>query len=186
VSTTPADLTGMVFWRDGIDWRTQRKEELDHAERVLLAELAPHIKAFDAYPGPGMLEGSYVLSQTFNGDARNVILEDRERYAWVLGAPKTEMWIDNWAIVSTARNPDAAHAWIDFMLEPEVAARETAFHGYATAVTGVRALLPASLALQEMIFPSEAERARLVPGEITAAHDRIVAIYNRVKARAGA
>jgi spermidine/putrescine transport system substrate-binding protein len=186
VSTTPADLTGMVFWRDGIDWRTEKREDLDHAERVLLAELAPHIKAFDSYPGPGMLEGSYVLSQAFNGDARGVVAEDPDRYGWMLGAPKTELWVDHWAILATARHPEAAHAWINFMLDPAVAARETAFHGYATAVQGTRELLPGTVTLPEMIYLTGSERGRLVPGEVNSAQDRLVAIYNRVKARAGA
>lgn len=46
----PGDITGIVFWRDGIDWNTTDPADLDHAEEVLLSELAPHIKAFDSYP----------------------------------------------------------------------------------------------------------------------------------------
>jgi spermidine/putrescine transport system substrate-binding protein len=93
--------------------------------------------------------------------------------------------VDNWAILRTARHPEAAHAWIDFMLDPAVAARETAFHGFATAVQGTRELLPASVARPEMIYLTESQRGRLVPGEVNSAHDRLVAIYNKVKARAG-
>ena len=130
----PGDLVGIVFWRDGIDWTTVDPDELDRAEQVLLAELVPHLRAFDSYPAAAMLEGSYVLSQVFNGDARTVLLEDPERYKWVLGAPKTELWMDNWTIPADAPNVDAAHAFIDNVLRLEVSAREVDFHGYNTQV----------------------------------------------------
>ncbi len=118
-------MTGLVFWREGIDWNTTDEEHLDHAEQVLKDELVPHIKAFDSYPAAAMLEGAYVLSQAWNGDARVAVVEDPERYKWVLGAPKTELWIDTWAILADAAHPEAAHAWINYILEPENSRRRS-------------------------------------------------------------
>jgi spermidine/putrescine transport system substrate-binding protein len=186
VVASAADLAGMVFWRDGIDWRTERQEDLDHAERALLAELAPHIRAFDSYPVAGMLDGSFVLSQAWNGDARSIVVADPERYRWVLGAPATELWIDHWCILSTARSPEAAHAWINFMLDPEVSAREVEYHGYNTGVRGTEQLLPDDVEAREMIYFTPEERQRMVPGEVNAAQERLVSIYGRVRSRAAA
>ena len=36
----------------------------------------------------------------------------------------SEIWIDNWAISAYAPDPVAAHAWINFMLDPAVNATE--------------------------------------------------------------
>lgn len=182
----PGDLTGLVFWRDGIDWNTTEKADLDRAEQVLMDELVPHIKAFDSYPGVGVLDGSYVLSQAWNGDARVAVIEDPERYKWVLGAPKTELWIDTWTILADAEHPEAAHAWINYILEPANSAREIEFHGYNTAVMGVEDFLPDDLEGREIIFFTDEEVGRLVAGEVTSAQDRLVEIFNNVKAAAGA
>ena len=182
----PGDVAGLVFWRDDIDWNTTDPADLDHAEQVLLEELVPHIKAFDSYPAAAMLEGSYVLSQAWNGDARVAVIEDPERYKWVLGGPKTELWIDTWCILADAEHPDAAHAWINYILEPEVSAAECEFHGYNTAVLGIEDHLPDDLAGKEIIFFTDEEVSRLVAGEVTEAQDRLVEIYNNIKAAAGA
>ena len=186
VLDAPGDLAGMVFWRDGIDWATEKEEDLDHAEQVLMDELVPHVKAFDSYPAAAMLEGAYVLSQAWNGDARVAVIEDPERYKWVLGAPVTELWVDNWCILADAQHPEAAHAWINYVLDPEVSAAECDYTGYNTAVKGIEDHLPEDLANPEIIFFTEEEVARLDPGAVNSAQDRLVEILNNVKAAAGA
>jgi spermidine/putrescine transport system substrate-binding protein len=113
-------------------------------------------------------------------------VEDPDRYRWVLGAPATELWIDHWCVLSTARSPEAAHAWINFMLDPEVSAREVAYHGYNTGVRGTEELLPEDVEAREMIYFTPEEQQRMVPGEVNSAQERLVSIYQRVKARAAA
>jgi spermidine/putrescine transport system substrate-binding protein len=179
------DLTGMVFWREGIDWTTTDPADLDLAEQILMDELVPHLKAFNSYPVDGLLDGTYVLAQMWNGDARTVVLEDPERYRWVLGAPKTELWIDNWCVVADAEHPEAAHAFINYMLDPEVSAKEIEWHGYNTAVQGTDEFLPEDLEGREIIFFTDEEKERLVAGAVNEAQDRIVEIYNNVQAAAG-
>jgi spermidine/putrescine transport system substrate-binding protein len=185
VLTSPSDVTGIVFWRDGIDWRTTDPAELDHAESTLLRELAPHLKAFDGFPAVGMLAGEYVLSQAWNGDARYAVIADPDRFRWVLAEPTAELWVDAWTILEAAPHPEAAHAWIDFMLRPDVAATELQFHGYNTGVVGMEAHLPDGLPARDVIFFSPEQIARLVPGAVNEAQDRIVEIYNTVKVAAG-
>ena len=180
----PGDLTGIVFWRDGVDWTTTDVAELDRAEQVLLKELVPHLKAFDSYPAAAMLECSYAMSQAFNGDARTVVLEDPERYAWALGAPKTELWMDNWTITADAANPDAAHAFINDVLRPEVSAKEVDFHGYNTGIRGIKEALP-DLEQAELVFLTEQQVATMVPGAVNEAQDRLVKILNTLRAAAG-
>lgn len=181
----PGDVTGIVFWRDGIDWNTTDPADLDHAEQVLIDELAPHLKAFDSYPAVTMIAGEYALSQAWNGDARVAVIEDPEKYKWGLGAPKTELWVDTWAISATAEHLEAAYAWLNNILDPAVSAKEIDFHGYNTAVLGTEDFLPDDLAAPEIIYFTDEETGRLVPGYVTEAQDRIVEIYNKLKAAAG-
>lgn len=44
-------------------------------------------------------------------------------------------WLDCWAVTSGAGNRELAHAWIDYMLEPQIAAQLTERQGLANTVT---------------------------------------------------
>ncbi len=181
------DFAGIYFWGHGIDWTTEDPADLDAAEQYLLTELVPHIKAFDSYPGPAIVEGTYALSQAFTGDARRAVSEDPERFKWVLGAPKTEIWMDNWAIVAGAKHPRTAHAFINYMLIPEVAAFDTVYHGYDTGVKGVKALAEQmGIDHPEIVFLTAEQVATMEPGAVNSAQNRLVDIFNRAKAAAGA
>ena len=48
-----------------------------------------------------------------------------------LGAPATELWMDNYVIPTGAPNVEAAHAWINWLLTPEIGDPRTSnYHGY--------------------------------------------------------
>jgi spermidine/putrescine transport system substrate-binding protein len=113
------------------------------------------------------------------------VLEDPERYKWVLAGPKTELWVDTWAILASAANPEAAHAFINHVLDPEVSAQEIAFHGYNTAVLGTEEFLGDDLEGRDIIFFTPEQVATLEPGEVNEAQDRLVQIHDNFKAAAG-
>ena len=98
----PNEVYGVYFWANGIDWTTTDTADLDACEAFTRRQLAPHVKAFDSYPGYQFAQGNYALSQVWNGDARQGFnsFKDPSRYAWGLGAPTTELWMDNWTIVT--------------------------------------------------------------------------------------
>jgi spermidine/putrescine transport system substrate-binding protein len=183
------DLTGMYFWAKGIDWNTTNAADLDACEAYLVNDLAPHVKAFDSFPGVNLTQGNYVLSEAFNGDARQGLLkveeagDDPKKYTYSHPKPKGEIWMDNWCIVKGAKNVDACYGFINFILEPDNAATDCLFHGYNPGVTGVVDLV-ADMPYKEMVFLSDAEVAVLT-GQKLDAQERQVEIYNKVKAAAG-
>jgi len=192
VLDTAPNLTGIYFWANGIDWTTEDPADLDACEDFLVNEFAQHIKAFDSYPGINLTSGNYVLSQVWNGDARQGLIavedagDDPSQYVWGIGAPETELWMDNWCIVSGAENVDAAYDFINFILDPANSVTDLAFHGYNTGLKDLEAQLPPDLTFKEMIFFTEEEVARMRGGAVNSAQDRLVDIYNKVKAEAGA
>ncbi len=181
------DVCGIYFWANGIDWNTEDPAELDACEDVIVNQLAPHIKAFNSYPGIELAQGNYVLSQVFNGDARQGLLsvDDPSKYTWAFGAPKSEIWMDNWCILKDAKNADAAYNFINFILDPKNSATDLAFHGYDTGVTGVRDLLPSDTKFLDMVFLTPQLLTTLVPGEVNNAQDKQVEILDKAKAKAG-
>jgi spermidine/putrescine transport system substrate-binding protein len=182
------DLTGIYFWANGIDWTTTDTKDLDACENYIVNTLAPHVKAFDSYPGINLTQGNYVLSQVWNGDARQGLLavDDPSKYTWGLGGPTTELWMDNYAIVKDAPNLDSAYAFIDFMLVPDNSVIDLEFHGYNTGLKDIESLLPADLQFKDLIFFTPEEVKTMQAGAVNEAQDRLVDIYNKAKAKAGA
>jgi spermidine/putrescine transport system substrate-binding protein len=189
VLDAPGDITAIYFWANGIDWATTEDKYLDQAEDYVVNKLAPHIKAYDSYPGIALTEGKYALSQAWNGDARQGLLstDEPDRYVWGLGAPVTELWMDNWCIVKGAQHPNAAHAWINFILDPKVSLKDLAYHGYNTALTGVEEEAKAAgFDFLDMVFFSDEQVKTMDPGAVNEAQGRLVDIWNKAKAASGA
>jgi spermidine/putrescine transport system substrate-binding protein len=189
VLDAPGDITAIYFWANGIDWATTEDKYLDQAEDYVVNKLAPHIKAYDSYPGIALTEGKYALSQAWNGDARQGLLstDEPDRYVWGLGAPMTELWMDNWCIVKGAQHPNAAHAWINYILDPKVSLKDLAYHGYNTAITGVEEeARAAGFKYLDLVFFDDEQVKTMDPGAVNEAQGRLVEIWNKAKAASGA
>lgn len=188
---TAPNLTGMYFWANGIDWNTTDPAELKACEDFLVDEFAQHIKAFDSYPGIALTEGNYALSMAWNGDARQGLLSVEEAggnpddYVWGLGAPETELWMDNWCILKDAANVDACYSFIDFILEPANSAVDVAYHGFNTGITAAREALPSDTPYLDMVYFTDDEVSRMQSGSLDN-QEAVVDIYNKTKAAAGA
>ena len=90
-------------------------------------------------PGIDLTTGNYALSQVWNGDARQGLLgliaagDDPEQYRWGIGAPETELWMDNWCIVDGARERRRGATTSSTSSSTRRTASGTcAFHGYHT------------------------------------------------------
>ena len=189
---TPTEgVCGIYFWANGIPWTTEKKEDLDACEKFAVDEFAQHIKAFDSYPGINLTQGDYALSEVWNGDARQGLLKvidaggDPTQYKWGLGAPVTELWMDNWCILKGAKNIDAAYDFMNFILDPANSVKDLEYHGYNTGIKGVTDLVPKDLLYPEMIFFTDEQVKTMDAGAINSAQDRLVDIYNKAKAKAG-
>jgi spermidine/putrescine transport system substrate-binding protein len=185
----PAYQTGLYFWANGIDWNTTNQADLDKAEDFMVNKFAKHIKNFDSYPGVNLTKGDYALSQIWNGDARAGLLavedagKDPSKYTWGLGAPTTELWMDNWTIVKGAKHLDAAYDFINYILDPDNSAKELAYHGYNTGVKGIEEKM-SDAKFKDLVFFTPTQVKTMESQEINAAQDRQVDIYNKVKAAA--
>jgi spermidine/putrescine transport system substrate-binding protein len=186
----PAEITGMYYWANGIDWNTTDTADIDAAEDFIVNQLAPHIAAFDSYPGSQAIpQGTQALIQVWNGDARLGIMEskDPDKWQWVLGAPATELWMDNWAIADGAPHPEAAHAWINFCLEPKNQLANVDYIGYHTGAKDIeQKARDEGFAMLDLVFFTQDQLDTMKNGEVTEAQQRTVDIWNKAKAAAGA
>ncbi len=135
------------------------------------------------------------MAMAWNGDARAAYADvadaggNVDDWVWGLGAPNTELWMDNYCIPTGAPNPDAAHAWINWILIPEVSIKDLDFHGYNSGMLHMDQLLKElkpKLKYADMIFFTDAQVATMRTQKITSAQDRLIDIYNKIKAAASA
>jgi spermidine/putrescine transport system substrate-binding protein len=193
VLDAPVNLAGMYFWANGIDWTTEKKEDLDAYEKFIVEEFASHIKSFDSYPSTAIAEGQYDISMAWNGDARQAFnrIKDAggnpDNWVWGLGAPDTELWMDNYTIPVGAPNPDAAHAWINWLLTPEISIKDLTYHGYHSGMKQIDKLiakLVPDLQRPEMIFFTDDQVKTMHTSAVNSAQDRLVAVLDKAKAKA--
>jgi spermidine/putrescine transport system substrate-binding protein len=193
VLDTAPNVCGMYFWANGIDWTTEDAADLDACEAFLVDEFAQHIKGFDSYPSTAIAEGQFDISMIWNGDGRAAFSRlvdggaDPSEWKWVLAGPATELWMDSYCIPTGAPNPEAAHAWINWLLTPEVSIQDLAFHGYHSGMKDIDKLiaeLAPELTYPEIIFFTAEQVATMKTGAVNSAQDRLVEIYDKVKAKA--
>ena len=195
VLDTGPNMVAVWLWANGYSWNTEDSAVLDQAEAFLVDEFAQHIKAFDSYPSTALAEGAYTMSMAWNGDARQAysrIAEaggTPENWVWALGGPTTELWMDNYCIAAGSPNAEAAHAWINWLLVPEISIQDLTYHGYHSGMKTIDKLvqeLVPDLEKADMIFFTDEQVATMETQVINSAIDRHVDIFSKMKAKAGA
>jgi len=73
------------------------------------------------------------IAVSFSGDAA-YILSQNENMAFFVPKEGTNIWIDSMVIPADANNVELAHKWIDYMLDAEVALKNTEYVGYTSPV----------------------------------------------------
>ncbi|UTV29100.1 extracellular solute-binding protein [Photobacterium atrarenae] len=139
----------------GYSANTTNPEEIKAAYEEL-KKLMPNVLVFNSdYPANPYMAGETSLGMLWNGSAYMARQEGAPvEIVW----PKEGaiFWMDSLAIPAAAKNVEAAHKMIDFLLRPENAAKIALEIGYPTPVAGAKKLLPASFVNDTNIYPPQA------------------------------
>ena len=136
----------------GYSFNSIDANELAEAE-ALLIESKPHLFAITSDYQPGMRSGDAWMSICWNGDGTQ-LKNDLPEMDYVIATDGGEIWTDFYAIPKDAPHLDAAYAFINFMQDPYVQAREASVHGYAPADSRAIALQPDSLGSDPILHPA--------------------------------
>jgi spermidine/putrescine transport system substrate-binding protein len=137
----------------GYSFNSVDPAELADAERLLI-EVKPHLFAISSDYQPAMRSGDAWLTMCWTGDGKQ-LNTDIPEIAFVLGREGGEIWSDYYAIPKGAPRVDAAYALINFLLTPEVNAREVLAHGYPVADSRTNALLPPEILEDPILYPAQ-------------------------------
>lgn len=184
----PGEIAYAYFLANGIAPNTTDAAHLEAYRTFITGTIAPHVQAFESYPSGTIAENGRVLAHAWNGDARQGILsnEDPDRYVYVTPAEGGNLWQDNWVILKGAPHVDAAHDFINYILDPEVSLTELTYLGYHTGLKDIeQTAMDAGVELPELIFFTPEQIENFVYGELTEAEETIVSIYDELTAAAG-
>ncbi len=128
--------------------------------------------------------GDVDVAQGWNGEMAEAVANSKGRLAYVVPKEGGTLWIDNLAIPKGARNVDAAYAFLDFVMEPEIAAKIVNHVHYAGANRAALPLIDAKVKNDPSIYPPQEvlDRCELIEdlGETTQLLDRL---WTEVKAQ---
>lgn len=136
----------------GYSFNSIDPKELADAE-ALLMEAKPHLFAISSDYQPSMRSGDAWMTICWTGDGKQMN-RDMPEIVYVVAKEGGELWSDFYAIPKSAERVDAAYALIDFLLTPEINAKEALFHGYPVADARVNALLPAEVLNDPILYPA--------------------------------
>src|SRR5947209_45247 len=151
----------------------------------MLKKQKPLVRTFNSSDFANLLAaGDVDLSQGYNGELAEAVARSNGRLAYVVPKEGGTLWIDNLAIPKGARNLDAAYAFLDFVMQPEIAAKIVNHVHYACANQAALPLIDAKVKDDPSIYPPQdvLNRCELIEdlGETTQLVDRL---WTEVKAQ---
>ena len=163
------EVVGSTLVMLGYSYNSEDEAELEEAKQELIA-LKPHLLAITSTEYKQMVSrGRAVMALGWNGDGAYVVTQTKGKAEYVVPEEGGEFWVDSYAIPVGAKNPDASHAWIDFVYEPENNATETSYTYYGSPVK--RDLLGGVLAAEILsntdVFPAPATLDKLEPNNVS-------------------
>lgn len=162
VLDSPGEVIGAALKMRGFSYNESLPGPLSAARDDLLA-LKPHILAFETDYKPLLVSGQAWLSLGWNGDAA-ALNEQGVPIAYVVPAEGSQIWEDDWAIAGEASSPELAHAFLNFVLRPEVAVQEARYTRYATGNRSALAHLDEEMRNDPSTYPPVEVLSKLEPG----------------------
>ncbi|AIF67623.1 spermidine/putrescine ABC transporter substrate-binding protein [Terribacillus saccharophilus] len=129
--------------------------DLEHLQEAYdkLVSLKPNVRALLGDENKLLMaSGEVSIGITWSGDASEIMAEN-EDLDYVVPEEGSNLWFDNMVIPKTAKNIDAAHEFINFMLDPKVAAQNTEYVSYSTPNKEALQYMPEEMVNDERFYP---------------------------------
>lgn len=148
------EVMGAVLRMLGYSYNSKNESEVKQAYEKL-QELKPAIAAFDTDTWRNkILAGDLLIAMCYSSDAVK-ILKENPKLKYVVPKSGSSLWTDTIVIPKTAPNIDGAYAWINYLLQPEIAANASQRLKISTSNKSAFELLPKNLQTNTNLFPPE-------------------------------
>ena|SRR3984885_10110483 len=164
----PDEIVATVLLYLGRNPNSESLEDLQAAEKVLLA-IRPYVRYINSSKYiEDLANGEICLALGWSGDvgqARTRATEAGKTYKirYNIAKEGAIMFFDMLAIPADAPHPRNAHLFIDYMLRPEVAAKNSSTMHYTTSNATAYKLVDPAVYNDREVYPSEAQKAHMYP-----------------------
>jgi spermidine/putrescine transport system substrate-binding protein len=165
VLNSPPEVVGAALKMLGYSYNSTDPGEISEATDVLI-DFKPHVRKITSSMREILISGEAYISLTWNGEIGYVAL-DASDAKYVIPSEGSEVWTDNWAIVAGAPHPAAAHAFINWQLQPKIQAQDTEYHYYGGVVEGEEQFLDPAIANNPAVYPPQEVAAKLEVAQAT-------------------
>lgn len=144
----------------GFSVNSRSKQEIEQAADLLISWKTHLAKFENEQYKNGLIKGEFLVSQSYSSDILQVQMESDDIS---FGFPQEGaiLAIELISIPINAPNTELAHAFINFMLEPQAAALNIERTHALTPVTPSYKLLPKRLRTSLILFPSEEQKRNM-------------------------
>lgn len=156
----PTKIIALAMLYQGKDPNSENPDDLAAATK-LLKSLKPSITYFNSTKYiADLANGDICVAVGFSGDvlqARQSAIDagNQNTVAYSLPEQGSNIWFDNLAIPKTAKNAAGAHAFINYLMRPDVIAKISNYLHYANPNTPSQALQEAAVRENPAIYPDE-------------------------------
>ena len=150
----PEHVVAMAMLYLGHPMNSTEPKHLEDAERLLVKQ-RDLVQAYtsDDYK-ERLIRGDTWVALGWSGDLLQARREDAKINV-ILPESGTMLWVDAMCLPATSKRGDLAHAFIDFLLEPENAAKNATFVRYATPNLAGQKLLEDELRSDPVVYLSD-------------------------------
>jgi putrescine transport system substrate-binding protein len=160
VIDTADDVVQLALNYLGLDPDSKDPADIEKAGELLLS-IRPYVQKFHSSEYINALaNGDICVAVGYSGD----VLQARDRAAeadngvnveYIIPKEGALMWADSFSIPADAPNPDEAHEFIDFMMKPEIAAKNSNYVYYANGNVDSQPMLNEDVIGDPAIYPDE-------------------------------
>ncbi len=161
----------------GLDPNTTKEADLQKAAD-LMTKIRPSVRKFHSSEYVNALAtGEICLVVGFSGDIKQAQKRAAEAkngvdIAYAIPKEGAQLWFDNLAIPKDARNPTDAHAFINYLQKPEVAAKNSNFISYANGNLASQKFIDKAILDDRTIYPGRGDDGALLHDQRPRSQDR--------------
>ncbi len=166
----------------GFSANTHKESELREAGKILV-NIKPHLKAF--YPGTdekkAFITEDIVVGHSWNGEVVKAG-EKNNAVKWSLPKEGGTGWYDAMVIGRQAPHKFTAHAFMNFLMRPDIAAKNSAAVGYATPnQTALQTIVAPEIAANPAVYPTAKDMKKIE--FLATIPDHILPVYSDIWTR---
>jgi spermidine/putrescine transport system substrate-binding protein len=183
---SPGDVFVAPLKARGHSLNSTDPAELEQARQDLLA-LAPHVLALDSDQyAQKLATEEAVLGLVWTGNVLQ-LRDDPATADTVYNIPEdgTLFWLDTWVILKDAPHLDAAYAFLNFIQDPQVQAKETDFNYYASPNDAAKQYVDPKIVADPAVYVPDDVLAKLEGAKDLSRDPTRIAIWEEFKSKIG-